>query len=287
MTNKLGKEQLSQKAINKMKSLARKGADAIASALFPPRCLVCDEILEPEENKKGIHLACENKLYPIYGAVCMHCGRPLGDRNAKKQKLYESTQEYCFDCERRRKTFQQNEELSPERGRFSPITQGKSLYLYKGAIKKSMYRFKYSNKREYATYFAQQAVKKYGNWMQKNGIEVIVPVPMYPQKQRRRGYNQAENFAKELGRITGVPVDTKCVRRVEDTKPLKTLDAIQRKNNLKNAFQMGKNVVQYNCAMVVDDIYTTGSTAEAVAQELIKQGTRKVYLLTVCIGGDM
>jgi len=255
-----------------MKFLARKGANVIASALFPPRCLVCDEILEPEESKKGIHLACENKLYPIYGAVCMHCGRPFGDRNAKKQKLYENTREYCFDCEGRR---------------FSSITQGKSLYLYKGAIKKSMYRFKYSNKREYATYFAQQAVKQYGNWMQKNGIEVIVPVPMYPQKQRRRGYNQAESFAKELGRLTGLPVDTRCVRRVEDTKPQKTLDPTQRKNNLKNAFQTGKNVVQYTCAMVVDDIYTTGSTAEAVAQELIKQGTRKVYLLTVCIGGDM
>lgn len=278
MTSKLKNDkghgrQMSQKSINKMKFMAREGADAIVSVLFPPRCLVCDEILEPEEKRKGIHLACANKLYPIYGAVCMHCGRPLGDRNQEKQNQYESTREYCFDCERIRAG--------------SSIVQGKSLYLYKGAIKKSMYRFKYSNKREYAAYFAEQAVKQYGAWMQKNGIEAIIPVPMYPQKQRRRGYNQAECFAKELGRVTGVPVDTKCVRRIEDTKPLKTLDPVQRKNNLKNAFQKGKNVVQYSCVLVVDDIYTTGSTAEAVAQELIKQGTRKVYLLTVCIGGDM
>lgn len=252
-----------QKTIKNIKDLVRRSADVIVTALFPPRCLVCDEILEPEERKKGIHLACQNKLYPIYGAVCMHCGRPLGERNAE---------EYCFDC---------------ERNRVSMIAQGKSLYLYKGAIKKSMYRFKYSNKREYAAYFAEQAVKQYGAWVQKNDIEVIIPVPMYSRKQRRRGYNQAECFAKELGRITGIPVDLKCVQRIEDTKPLKTLDPGQRKNNLKNAFQMRKNVVQYSCAMVVDDIYTTGSTAEAVAQELIKQGTRKVYLLTVCIGGDM
>lgn len=113
-----------------------------------------------------------------------------------------------------------------------------------------------------------------------------MPVPMYLPKQRKRGYNQAESFARELSRLAEVPVNTGVVRRVIDTAPQKGLDEKQRKNNLKNAFQKGKNVVQYSCAMVVDDIYTTGSTAEAVARELIKQGTHRVYLLTICIGGD-
>ena len=248
----------------------------MVSLLFPPRCPVCDEILEPEETKKGIHLACENKLYPIFGAVCMHCGRPLVDSNPKKQETeYDSAREYCYDCVQKGYTRQSN------------IAQGKALYLYKGAVKTSMYRFKYSNKREYAQYFAQQAVKRYGEWIKQRQIEIIVPVPMYLPKQRRRGYNQAERFARALSELTGIPMDNSLVYRVEDTTPQKELGGNQRKNNLKNAFQIGKNVVQYRCAMVVDDIYTTGSTAEAVARELIKQGTHRVYLLTVCIGGDM
>lgn len=265
-----------QKMTSKIKKWLVFGREILGSLLFPPRCPVCDEILAPEETKKGIHLACENKLYPIYGAVCMHCGRPFDDSKSNKNKIqFESVREYCYDCIQKGYTKQSN------------ITQGKSLYRYKGVAKSMMYRFKYSNKREYADYFARQAVEKYGVWMKHRKIDVIVPVPMYLPKQRKRGYNQAETFAKKISEITGIPIDTKRIYRVVNTTPQKGLDAQARKNNLKNAFQTGKNVVQCNCALIVDDIYTTGSTAEAVARELIKQGTHQVYLLTVCIGGDM
>lgn len=282
-----------QKMTNKWKKILEKSRELLGSLLFPARCPVCDEILAPEEIQNGIHPACESKLYPIYGAVCMHCGRPLGDRNPRNDKtlydnlredMFGSVREYCYDCIRKNyvpKTgsghLQQTESF---------ITQAKSLYLYQGAVKTTMYRLKYSNKREYAPFFARRAVEQYGGWIRRLGIEVIVPVPMYVPKQRKRGYNQAETFARELSKQTGIPVNTKLVCRVADTTPQKELDEKERKNNLKNAFQTGKNVVQYSCAMVVDDIYTTGSTAEAVARELIKQGTRRVYLLTICIGGD-
>ena len=199
----------------------------------------------------------------------MHCGRPIGDDN------HVNTKEYCQDC------------LNKAYDKRSFIVQAKSLYVYKGAIKKSMYRFKYSNKREYGEYFAKYAVERYGWWMKKIGIDVIVPVPMYKRKRKRRGYNQAEVFADQLARYTEIKVDKKMISRVRDTLPQKQLTSEKRRNNLKNAFQMRESVVQYNCAMVVDDIYTTGSTAEAVAQQLIKQGIHRVYLMTVCIGGDV
>lgn len=196
----------------------------------------------------------------------MHCGRPFGDTNPK---------EYCYDC------------VHKGYHKHSNITQAKSIYCYKGAIKKSMYRFKYSNQREYARTFARAAMLQYGDWLKLIGVEAIVPVPMYRKKQRVRGYNQAESFAKELSKLSGIPMKKNLVYRVVDTTPQKTLDAKERKNNLKNAFQKGKFVVQYRCVLVVDDIYTTGSTAEAVAHELIKEGAHRVYLLTICIGGDM
>lgn len=254
------------------------GRELLSSLLFPPRCPVCDEILTPEEVEKGIHLTCESKFYSINGAVCMHCGKPIGSRNPKQENIkfdIEQTREYCYDC------------IAKGYHRHSCITQAKALYVYKGVIKQTMYRFKYSNKREYASFFAKQAMKEYGVWMRQKGIEVIIPVPMYKKKQRRRGYNQAESFAKELSCITGVPYVVDLVRRVRNTTPQKGLTEKERKNNLEKAFQIRENVVQYTCAMVVDDIYTTGSTAEAVARELIKQGTHRVYLLTICIGEDM
>ena len=247
-----------------------KGRELVSSLLFPARCLVCDEILEPEEQENGIHSACINKLYPIQGAVCMHCGRPIGE-NYPKAILYE----YCYDC------------VEKKYHKASNIKQAKALYLYCGAIKKSMYRFKYGNKREYAKVLAKQAIERYGDWIKQTGAEAIVPVPIHPKKRRKRGYNQAESFAQELSCLSGIPVEKDWVVRVKNTVAQKELGAQARKNNLKNAFHSGKSVVQCKCVMVVDDIYTTGSTAEAVAQEMIKQGAHRVYLLTICIGGDM
>ncbi len=241
--------------------------EQISSLMFPARCPVCDEILTPEQVKKGIHLECESKLYPVKGAVCMHCGRPLG----------QASQEYCNECYRKKYVDK------------SYIAQARSIYLYRGAIKQTMYRLKYSNKREYASFFAKKALESQASWLDKftNSIDVIIPVPMYMPKQRKRGYNQAETFARELSKLTGIPVDTEAVERIKDTTPQKELNDKDRKNNLKNAFQKGKSIVQYSHAMIVDDIYTTGSTAEAVAKELKKTGVRQVYLLTICIGADM
>ena len=199
----------------------------------------------------------------------MHCGRPIGDENSNY-----SFREYCFDC------------VHKGYDRMSYIRQAKAVYLYKGAIKPTMYRFKYSNKREYADFFAKEAVQKYADWLQHVGVEVIVPVPLHQKKQRKRGYNQAECFARGMTRLTGIPTEENMVIRVKDTAPQKGLGELERKNNLKNAFHSEKNVVQYRCVMVVDDIYTTGSTAEAVARELIKKGAHKVYLMTICIGED-
>ena len=243
---------------------------------------MCDELLEPEEIEKGIHSACESKLYPIYGAVCMHCGRPIGDKISKNIEykldmehrcpVETVTREYCHDCESKgyhRKTF---------------VAQAKALYLYKDEIKISMYRFKYSNKREYAFFFAKQAVKCYNAWMKHIGIETIVPVPLYAPKQRRRGYNQAESFARELGKCLEVPVSTDMVYRVVNTIPQKGLSQMERKKNLEKAFQKGKSAKRYRSVLLVDDIYTTGSTAEAVAKELMSLGIERVYLLTICIG---
>lgn len=268
----------------------------IGPIFFPPRCPVCDEILTPEEIEKGIHNICKNKLYHISGSTCLHCGRPLENETA----------EYCLECRNKKyvPTSPQSNLKTISRSRIknshptstnttshnlgtSHITQAKALYLYCGAIKKTMYRFKYSNRREYAGYFAQEIVKYYGDWIVQRHIDLIVPVPMYEKKKRRRGYNQAETLTTQLSRILDIPVDTTMVRRIKDTTPQKELNDIERKNNLKNAFQIDKSIVQYSHILVVDDIYTTGSTAEAVAEEMIKIGVSQVYMMSVCIGKGM
>ena len=181
---------------NKLVSPKRRkiGGELFCSLLFPHRCVVCDEILSPEEVKIRIHKTCESKLYPITGAVCMQCGRPIrkdDDVTCKKVAYLEfyNSYEYCDEC----KSFANSANYFPSKiekkklQELSVITQGKALYLYHGEIKQTMYRFKYSNRREYAKFFAIQAVKKYGDWIKERQIQAIVPVPMYRQKERKRG----------------------------------------------------------------------------------------------------
>lgn len=239
----------------------------ICDGFYPRRCPICDEILEPEERGYKIHNICKEKLKPVAGSVCMQCGRPLERETA----------EYCYDCQR----------LWRKNTTKAPLTQGKALYIYEGSIKETMYRFKYSNKREYADYFAQQAEEKYGDWIRSKRIDAIVPVPMYMPKQRKRGYNQAASFAKALGKRMHIPVDATLVRRVKDTTPQKELNDLERKNNLKNAFQKTESIVQYNHILIVDDIYTTGCTAMAVAEELKNTKASEIYALNICIGKGM
>ena len=147
-----------------------------------------------------------------------------------------------------------------------------------------MYRFKYGNRRTYAAFFADEAEKQCGDWIKRIGVEAVVPVPMYRKKERQRGYNQAAIFARELAVAFGLACEPGAVKRIIDTKPQKELGDAERENNLKNAFQAEEFIVKYKYILLVDDIYTTGSTAEAVARQLLAVGVEKVFFLSVCIG---
>lgn len=233
--------------------------------LFPPRCPVCDGILEAELIRAGelVHPLCEERLYPVGDDYCLQCGKPL----------QQAEREYCFDCRKKldnRQVFH--------------CKQGRAVYVYRGDIRKTMYRFKYSNRREYARFFAEKAAQQYAGWIRRCGVEAVVPVPMYARKKRRRGYNQAEVFGRELARFLGIAFEPKGVRRVTNTRPQKLLSAQERKKNLEKAFQAAEFIVNYKCVLVVDDIYTTGSTVETVAEVMRRSGVENVYFLTLCTG---
>ena len=188
---------------------------------------------------------------------CKKCGNPIRQKEA----------EFCYDCER--------EDLCYE--------QGRSLWLHKMPVSSSIYAFKYKNRRVYGEVYGREMAKTFRKIIRLWEIDVIVPVPLHRKKQKKRGYNQAEILAKEIGFRVGIPVDTTLVKRKKNTVPQKEFTRKERKKNLKNAFEVtGK--VEGKRVLIIDDIYTTGSTIDSISILLKKAGAEKTYFLTISIG---
>lgn len=223
--------------------------------LFPRRCPVCDSIVPAGEGL--ICRRCVPKLQYVREPRCRRCGRQLSD----------SAKAYCGDCAGRRHAFD----------------YGYALYDY-GSMKNSIFRFKYRGRCEYAKFYAEDVLEKLGDEIRMMGADSIIPVPVHKSRLRRRGYNQAWLVAAELSKLTGIPMYDKIVQRTKKTIPQKELNMHERQNNLKKAFNVGENVVKLNKTILVDDIYTTGSTLDALALELKRRGAVAVYFVALCIG---
>ncbi len=241
-------------------TLLQKLLEGIRQEIFPKRCPGCNEILFEGEKKKGFCKSCCEKIFYIGDGGCVKCGKALADLR----------QDLCADCRKKHHAF----------------TQNRAVYAYDGPMKEAMYRFKYSNCRAYRRTFAEDAWRMYGKWLGNLDVDAVVPVPMYAKKKHRRGYNQAEVFAEEIAKQLDCRLDTWLVVRTKNTAALKNLNEQGRKKNLENAFKIRKNSVKLNKILLIDDIYTTGSTLDGVTEVLLASGVRQVYCLTICAGRE-
>jgi ComF family protein len=229
--------------------------DKLINLIYPLRCPVCDDVVPIGEG-----LICNDcRIRPRYirEPRCRKCGKQLSD----------DTSIYCNDCRNKRHVFD----------------YGYALYDY-NSMKMSIYRFKYQGRSEYAKFYATDIYEKLGDEIRKLGADSIIPIPIHPSRLSERGYNQAEEVAKELSKLSGIPFYANIIQRTRKTLPQKGLNPTERQNNLKKAFNISSDVVKLNKTILVDDIYTTGSTIDAVAAVLRSHGVKEVYFITLCIG---
>ena len=221
--------------------------------LYPQTCCFCGKV-----SAEQICDSCAEKVEYISEPICKKCGKPI----------WKDEKEYCKDCTENHFEYE----------------QGRSLWVHRGLMRKSVYQFKYHNRRIYGEWYAKELFRLHGHKLKEWKIDCIIPVPLHKRKRRVRGYNQAEIVAKHLGQISGIPVDTKAVVRIRNTKAQKRLDHQERKHNLKNAFRVKKTWKNVKNVLIIDDIYTTGATINEVALILKKKGAQKVCFLTISIG---
>lgn len=239
--------------------MLQKVINAITDIIYPRACPICGKAAPVVDGERlQVCVPCQEKLRYIGESYCLQCGKEL--RRADEQ--------YCYDCGKIKHHYE----------------QGAAAFVYTEGIKQSIYRYKYKGRREYARWYGRVLADRCGARIRMWNPDVIVPVPLHREKLKKRGYNQAELVANELGKRLGIPVDGDYLVRRHNTAPMKELTSNERLKNLKNAFIITNNDVKYNKILIVDDIYTTGATVDACADVLKEYGAKEVYCVSLCVG---
>ncbi len=225
---------------------------------WPEVCPFCGKV-----SAQGICGECRKKTdrLKVREPKCMKCGKPVKD----------AEQEYCRDCLDARHEYD----------------RGAALWVHKPPVNTSVYQFKFHNRRSFGSFYAKEMAAEYGEALAGWGIDIIIPVPLYPGKYKKRGYNQAAVLARELGKVLDIPVEERLLKRIRETAPQKNLTPRKRRQNLNGAFSVEKRrrvFLKSSSVLLTDDIYTTGSTVEEAAKTLKKAGAEKVFYLAISIG---
>lgn len=236
----------------------RRYGSRILRLLYPPRCPICDALMGLTEH--GCCDSCAAGLPWVSGPKCMKCGRQLADDRV----------EYCGDCRKSAHFFD----------------EGAAAFTYSGGIRDSVYRMKFQNRRDYLPFYAEAMERVLRAYLQRWQPEIILPVPMHPRKRRLRGYNQSELLAKELSRLTGIPMAGDVLRCVRLTSDQKKLDRRARRKNLRGSFAVAGHFSGFRRVLLVDDVYTTGSTVDELGRVLKLCGVQRVYFIVLCTGKE-
>lgn len=237
-------------------SAARKAGERALDILYPPVCIACRRATE---SHFGLCPDCWTKMRFIEKPFCERLGSP-------------------FDVD-----LGQPGLLSPEAIANPPVfSRARSVVRFDdGPARLIVHRLKYYDRLEIA--------RPVGRWMARAGAEILddadllAPVPMHRLRLLGRKHNQAALLAQAISRATGVPAEMRALERVKATPPQVGLSRAQRATNLQGAFragEAGRLAVLDRKIVLVDDVMTSGATANAAARVLLRAGARRVDVLT-------
>lgn len=230
---------------------------ALRDTVFPPSCVNCGDMVEASP-LRHVCVACEPLIVPVRAPHCPCCGHPYyGETEGER---------LCVHCEG----------LQPEFG------EGRTTVLFKGPARALVHELKYHHGLHVLEDIATLVVRhEYVAGFLRGAV--LVPVPLHSRKQRERGYNQGLELARTLAAALGEGTRVaELLRRVADTQTQTNLDREQRRANLKNAFALAPGAVITSDLrhVLIDDVFTTGSTLNACAAVLRRAGALKLDVCT-------
>lgn len=154
-----------------------------------------------------------------------------------------------------------------------PLAQLRSVAAFDGAARDAIHALKYEGMFGVAPALAGLMVERWPAW--HSSFDLVVPIPLHPERERERGYNQSALLAERLCEELVLPGDREVLRRIRHTRPQVGLDREQRKENVAGAFVALSEVADLNI-LLIDDVCTTGATLSAAATALLDCGARQV-----------
>ena len=234
----------------------RKLLKGISDIVFPQQCIGCGTILT--EERLLFCSRCFAQMKFISSPLCSVCGLPYSEAG--------ESDHLCGDCLQSNPAF------------FVARAMGQ----YEQILMEVIHRFKYGRKISLGNMLGSlMAGFSYPSFRIKD-YSLIMPVPLHPKRLRQRGFNQALILAREISRHFSIALDFLSLRRIVFTEPQVGLGRDMREHNIKGAFSVAdQGRIKGEKIILVDDVYTTGSTVRECAQELMKSKAEEVAVLTL------
>lgn len=228
----------------------------IFDTIFPNfTCLVCGGEINQSKNK-NVCDACSATL-PRNERVCDKCGCGVGTHDF-----------VCVRCK--------NIKDTPWH-----FSRARSVFPYQDPITGLILRLKYNGEGDVAKFVASLLAETFTKY--KMEADVIIPVPLAPKRAKERGYNQAGLIAAELSKILNVPIQDNFLVRVKHTEAQKKMTLKERQENLHGAFEIKPpySAIKGRRVLLVDDVFTTGTTADECARVMKKAKPKSIEVLTI------
>lgn len=154
-----------------------------------------------------------------------------------------------------------------------PYRQLHALFAYQDEVRYLVQSLKYQQKMAHGRLLGQLMLREIAR--DACAIQALIPVPLHPRRSHQRGFNQSDLIARQLGRILHIPIDPMRCKRVRDTPSQASLNAHQRRQNVKHAFSC-QPTDKLQRVVIIDDVVTTGATVEELAKTLRRAGVGEV-----------
>lgn len=213
--------------------------------VFPPVCVHC--------RRMGPILCsdCRGQMVAVPDSICFRCGR------FQKFAVEHAHDGLCQEC----------------RQHPSPVAQMRAPLRYQSPLDQVIHRFKYEGYFALAEPLAEYLTTGWPAWEQP--LDLVLPIPLHPRRQRRRGYNQSALLARPLSQALGIAFAPMALHRVRHTIPQVGLGPEERRDNVRGAFSADPCVAGHHI-LLVDDVLTTGATMRSAAEALLSAGAASV-----------